>query len=245
MTKNFLLRTLVFPLLGIAAMLMFVSGCLPDRWSRLSVSLAAGMIGSLVTVFYVQRILRSDEQIQWEKVRGHVGKQVNILANGTISAFRLALDGDLPASLENTEVATNPRKLRRAMLDYIETVLLPGVSGLRNMDQEHWRIFAMNMAGSVHAAERLISLFSRHLDATVVGLILDTYEEARALHAHYEVWPDKLGIPLDQLPPNNRGESSVPFFEAEYKLIVHDALKLLKTCADLLREIDTRFPEAK
>jgi hypothetical protein len=113
------------------------------------------------------------------------------------------------------------------------------------MDQEDWRRFAKNMLGCLKDVERIFSLFSRNLDPTIMGLILDIHEEARALMWHYETWPDRLGIPLTELEPNNRGQSMVTYFEAVYEQAVKDADQLLKTCANLLREIDQRFPYTK
>lgn len=113
------------------------------------------------------------------------------------------------------------------------------------MDQKAWKTFAMNMQGSVGDAERIVTLFSRNLDPVIMELVLDIHEDARGLLGHYMTWPDLLGVPLDQLTPNKRGESMVPFMKATYKLIVEQAVQLLKTCVRLLREIDRHFPDGK
>ena len=131
------------------------------------------------------------------------------------------------------------------MIALIEDRLLPKISLLAEMNQSEWRTFAMNMQGSVSDAERILSLFSKSLDPTIMGLILDIHENARALLLQYQLWPDMLGVPLAELKPNNRGESMVPYFKATYKQIVQEAEQLLKICAQLLREIDASFPYTK
>jgi hypothetical protein len=128
------------------------------------------------------------------------------------------------------------------MIALIEDRLLPKISQLTEMNQGDWRTFANNMQRSVNDAERILSLFSKNLDPTIMGLILDIHEEARALLLQYQVWPDMLGVPLGQPKPNNRGESMVPYIKATRKLIVQDAEQLLSICAKLLRGIDARFP---
>ena len=170
MKKHFLLTVLVLPLTLAAAVLMAAGFCVPEPWRSLFVNLAAGLVGSVITVFYVEKIIRRNEQHEWMKVMGHVGRQVNILANATTSSVRAALKLKMPASSCAPEVASDPRRLRTMMLDLIECDLLPQISGLGRMNQDDWRIFANNMIGSVKDAERLLSLFSRSIDPVIVGL---------------------------------------------------------------------------
>ncbi len=242
MKKHFLLTVLVVPLTMVAAAFMLAVPFFREPWRSLLVNLAAGLLGSIITVFYVEKIIRRNDQYEWTKVLSHVGRQVNILANGTTSSVRLALHLRMPSSSEDIEVASDPRRVRAMMIALIEDRLLPEISQLTEMNQGDWRTFANNMQGSVSDAERILSLFSKSLDPTIMGLILDIHEKARALLSQYQVWPDMLGVPLADLKPNNRGESMVPYFKANYKLIVQDAEQLLRMCVKLLREIDARFP---
>jgi peptidoglycan/LPS O-acetylase OafA/YrhL len=89
--KSFLFKWLVFPLMAAAIVSMLVSLCVPDPWRSLLVNLAATFLGSIVTVFFVETILRRGEEQRWKKFQGHVGKQVSTLANGTASSVRNAL----------------------------------------------------------------------------------------------------------------------------------------------------------
>jgi hypothetical protein len=245
MKKLFLLKWLVAPL-GLTSIALFVlSFWVDEPWRGLLINLTAGLLGSIITVFFVERVIRWKEKEEWAKVLGHVGKQVNILANGTCSSVRLGLRLPLPRQDNEFEVAHDPHLMREMMINLIENDLLPRMSQLAEMDQKAWKTFAMNMQGSVADAERIMTLFSRNLDPMIMELVLDIHEEARGLLGHYMTWPDLLGVPLDQLEPNKRGESSVPLMRATYKLIVAEAEQLLKTCAQLLREIDKHFPDRK
>lgn len=245
MKKHFLLKWLVAPL-GLTSIALFVwSFWLAEPWRSLLINLTAGLVGSIVTVFFVEKVIRWKEREEWTKVLGHVGKQVNILANGTCSSVRLGLGVALPRPDNEFEVVHNPHLMRAMMINLIENDLLPRISQLAEMDPKAWKTFAMNMQGSVGDAERIMTLFSRNLDPVIMELILDIHEDARGLLGHHMTWPDLLGVPLDQLKPNKRGESMIPYMNATYKLIVAQAEKLLKTCAKLLREIDKHFPEGK
>lgn len=245
MKKHFLLTVLVLPLTLGAVAFMAASFYALEPWRSLLVNLAAGLVGSIITVFYVEQIIRRNEQRELTKVMGHIGRQVNILANGTTSSIRLALRLRMPLPPGESDAVGDARAMRAMMLDLIESRLLPGVSGLSQMNKDDWRIFANNMVGSIKDAERILSLFSRSLDPTVAGLILDIHEKARALLLQYQTWPDMLGVPFAEMKPNNRGESMVPYFEAVYGIVIQDAEQLLRICANLLREIEARFPDTR
>lgn len=214
-----------------------------DPWRSLLVNISAGLLGSVITVLYIEKIMRRNERYEWTKVLGHVGMQVNILANGTTSSLRQALGLDLPISWQDLRVFGDPRRMRAEMLAFIKNQLVPQVSRLANLDRSEWRTLAGNMRNTIIDAERLLTLFARNLEPTIMELILDIHEKARAILSQYQMWPDLLGVPLDELKPNNRGESMVPYFRANYEIIVRDAEQLLNSCANLLQEIDKRFPD--
>jgi hypothetical protein len=138
----------------------------------------------------------------------------------------------------------DPRYMRTTMIRLIEGQLLPQLSRIATMDQGQWRILATNLQGAMTEADRIISLFSDSLDSRVMELILDIHEKARAVLLNYQTWPDLLGIPFDKLPPNNRGESSIPLMKATQGIIIAESEALLRFCAELLREIDRHFPSS-
>ncbi len=246
MKKHFLLVGLVAPLAVASTVLILVSFRASEPWRSLLINLAAGLLGSMITVLYVEKVIQRNEREEWTKVLGHVGKQVNILANGTTTSLRLALGLRMPRpSADDVEVVRDPHRMREMMINLIENQLLPQISQLAEMNQKDWKTFATNMQSSVADTERILSLFSRNLDPTTMGLILDIHEGARTLLLDYMTWPDLLGVPLNDLKPNNRGESMVPFMRATYKLIISEAGQLLRTCRQLLREIDKHFPDRK
>ena len=110
------------------------------------------------------------------------------------------------------------------------------------MTQKDWSIFANNLAGTIRETERLLALFARHLDSAVVATVLDIQEKARSILGQYQTWPDRLVVPFDQMKPNNRGESIVPYFRAVYQSVNKDCNELLALCTTLLRDIDEHFP---
>jgi hypothetical protein len=242
MKNRFLILGLFVPLSAAAVVLVLVSFRTAEPWRGLLVNVSAGLLGSMITVFYIDQIIRRNEAYEWKKVMRHVGRQVNFLANGTISSVRTALGMKVPSALKDPSLVNDMRGMRTAMIGLIENGLLPRLSELAEIDQDHWQIFAKNMQGALMDAERILSLFSKNLSPETMGLVLDVHEKARALLLQYQLWPDMLGVPLDRLRPNNRGESTVPLMMATYDRIVSEAAQLLTSCAALLRNIDAQFP---
>jgi len=240
--RHFLLKRLVVPLCAAAVASMLLSLFLCDPWRSLLINLAATFLGSIVTVFFVERIIRRSEEQRWARFRGHVGKQVTILANATASIVRNALALPPPDTL-NVDLANDPARMRQLMINLIEGELLPASSRIEQMDQDDWRIFARNLLGAIRNCELLLSLFGPKLDAEITALVLDLYEKAREVLVPYEILPDLLGVPFDELKPNRRGESSVPIVKAMLKGVIRDVEQLLRICVVLLREIGERLPE--
>jgi len=222
---------------------MFISVFICDPWRSLLVNLAATFLGSIVTVFFIDGILRRREEQRWERVKTHVGRQTSILVNGVASSVRTALGIDPADAFDDPGVVENQTRLREVMTDFIERELLPSTQGLFRINQDGWRNFAANLRNAIFSCDRLISLFGTNLDPRITGMILDLQEQARAVLDTYEILPDMLGVPFNQLRPNRRGQSSVPIVRA----MVHGAIlntdAMLRTCATLLREIGRSFPE--
>ncbi len=241
--KTFLLKWLVFPLCVAALVSMLVSLCVPDPWRSLLVNMAATFLGSIVTVFFVETILRRGDEQRWKRFRGHVGKQVTILANGTASSVRNALAIPPPDFWNDEGVLLNPAQLRLMMISMIEEDLLPASTRLQQMDQDDWRIFSRNLFGAMRNCELFLTLFGPKLDAEIAVLVLDLYDKAREVLFPYEIIPDLLGVPFEKLEPNRRGQSSVPLVKAMVQGAIRDVEQLLRICAALLRETSERFPE--
>jgi hypothetical protein len=244
MKKHFLLKRLMVPLSTAGALSMLAAFGTADPWRSLFVNLTATFLGSMVTVFYVEVILRRDEQRQWAMVMGHVGKHVNVLGNAAISSIRQALRLPLPPAFDDFEAIKDPATVRRFMIQLADS-LLQEITSIADMDQEAWRSLANNLRSIMQNCERIIALFGANLDPVITNLVLDVAEKAQDLLGHYQIIPDLLGVPFEQLKPNRFGKSMVPYVRATLQLTIRDARQLLEICTELLRQVGMRFPERK
>src|SRR5690349_18430866 len=94
--KDNLLVVLAAPLSIGSLFLVGISFSVKEPLRSLFINLAAGLLGSMVTVFYVETVIRRNEKNKWAKVYKHVGRQVNFLANATTSSVRGALGLEFP-----------------------------------------------------------------------------------------------------------------------------------------------------
>jgi hypothetical protein len=238
--RRSVIAMLVVPLFAGAALAILAAPYTCEPWRSLLVNISAGLLGSLVTVLYVDQMLRRREQSEWAKVSSHVQSRVTRLAIATVSSVRLALR--MPPPSPDVDRVDDSTYIRMMMLAEVKNNITPRLNQLPNMNQKDWSIFAKNLAGTILETERLLTLFARHLDSTVVASVLDIEERARSILGQYQTWPDMLGVPFEQMPLNNRGESMVPYFRAVYQSITKNCSELLALCATLLHDIEEHFP---
>jgi hypothetical protein len=242
--RNFLLVSFLTPMLILAVGLMWLSLRVESAWSSLLVNLVASIFGSILTVFYVDHVVQRNEKLHWATVMGHVGKQVNTLANATFSSIRSALGLTVPIEwMNDVAIAYDPCRMRSVMSRFIEERLIPETPRLSEISPEAWQSLARNLRAIVMNAERIMSLFGRNLDPAVMEWILDIQETARGILGQFEICNDMLGVPLNELPQNRRGESMEPYMRAVYKIIVRETTQLLKLSVRVLRELENHFPD--
>jgi hypothetical protein len=233
MNLRYLSTRLVLPLLAAVAACMLVSKHVPDPWEGLAVNLAAAFLGSIVTIFYVDVVLRHHQDAMWKKVRSQVFMRLERVANSSISSVRLAF-GLKPPDLH---YSTDLSLIRRELLRLAEEVLVPARLGVEQMDQARWRIFALNLQGATQEVDRILTLFSRNLTPDYTSLLLEIQEVALGILGQYSTWPDLLGVPEQSLPLKSDGSSTVPHLRALETLIASDIEQLLAKCSQVLRSL--------
>ncbi len=230
----FLQKYLVLPLLVSAAITMYVGINVIEPWKSLCINVTAAFLGSVVTVFYVDRVLKRHQDAVWSTVRSKVLIRLESVANATISSVRTSF------GIEPPDLPYDPidfARMRQEMLHLAEQRLIPAREHIQSMDQSAWRTFVLNLQGSAQEVDRLLTLFWRNLDASQTALLLQLQEDAQQLLIGYSIWPDILGVPEHLLPKKRDGSSSVPLQRAQNSLASKNIETLLQTCARLLRSL--------
>src|SRR5436309_9768467 len=192
MNLRYLVPRLVVPLLAASALSVLASVRVHEPWSGLAVNLAAAFLGSILTILYVDVVLRHHQEIVWRKVQSKVFIRLERIANATISSVRTAFGIDVPDDLMYRP--DDLSLMRREILRLAQDVLIPVRPKIQRMNQSDWRTLAMNLQLAIQEGDRTLTLFARNLDSRYTSLLLDIQEEASFILGGYSIWPDLLGV---------------------------------------------------
>jgi hypothetical protein len=166
MQKNYLSKRLVLPI-SIAAVSSLIVGYFVP-WQGLFINLAATFIGILITVFYVDLILRKHEETRWSNVKARVHGRIERMANLSVSAFRSAygLDTDI---FGKSFLETDDRTEIRSMIAHAaENVLIPITpTRLNEVNQAEWKKVVQLLSSVVQMGDELVALFGDRIEPEI------------------------------------------------------------------------------
>ena len=236
---QYLLKALVLPLLALTAAAMCGSRLVHEPWSGLFVNLAASFVGSIITVFYIDAVMKRHRRAQWIDVEDTVKKFVERVANVCVAGCRTALGVGSEAVYFGPNVEFYSREWRRRMAEFAKNMLTPMLPSVRDLDEKAWKTLAHNLQAASACADRVVGLFGSHIDTPVMHSVLELQETADGIVALYSTFPDICGVPADRLQPKRDGSSSGPTQNGLYDYATRELGKLLSQCAGLLRSLDS------
>jgi len=210
-----------------------------EPWSGLLVNLSASFVGSIITVFYIDAVMKRHERVQWTAVKAKVEKFVERVANVSVMGCRIALGVGSEAVDFGPNVAFHSREFRRRMAEFAENMLTPMLPAVRDLDEKTWKTLADNLQAASACADRVVGLFGSRIGAPVMDAMLELQETAEGIVIQYSTFPDVYGVPPDHLQPKRDGSSSVPSQNGLYDHTTGQLRKLLSQCASLLRSLDS------
>jgi hypothetical protein len=227
---------LLIPLM-VGAILFFAAAfACPEPWRSLLVNLAAALVGSVVTVFFVDAVLKRQRQVEWETVRVRTNHRLTKVGHAGIASVRLALQiqaRDVYVPRDSTDLA----HLHSESIRIAESVLPDHINNFYDLDEAGWKILAANLRNLSLLCDQLLTLFGRDLEAEITRLILDIQTTAEGATTAYAIFPDLMGVPDERLPRKRDGSSSVSIREASTQQTCTELSRLCRLCADLLRKL--------
>lgn len=126
--------------LGIVAVILFILHSWQDP-SGLYLNIATEVIGIILTVTYVDWIIRKHEEAKWQETMELVRNRTRLLFNHILASVRVHLNYDVEGLNEflmrNEEYETSTS--HEAFLDYFESVVLPSLPGkLQTINSGQW-----------------------------------------------------------------------------------------------------------
>lgn len=222
----YLWKRLILPLTIAAGSFLLLAIFVP--WQGFFVNLAATFVGILVTVLYVDYIIKQHERERWAQAKALIEKRILNFATLTVTHFRLAFGISYHAVNKETIDINNPSSLAREMIRLAQNILLPSVdSDTRKLEKEDWSKLIKQLRITWEVAERLCSVFGSRIEPEKLSLILEIQDDIWGIVSFYSTYPDVIGIPDDKLPPI-KGHSSI----SEKRAMETVISKYIKTALD-------------
>ena len=190
----------------------------------LLINLATEVLGIILTVYFVDRIIRNYESEKWRGVELKIKKYIQVLVNAIISSFRLAFG----FSLEDTcnrevyiRVLNNPNEnihlMDSELVRISKEILEPSVFvHVANMNKKSWDLLNANLKNASNSVERIISLFGAKLTPEQIEILLDVQEIIDNFIMQEATWPDFIAVSEENLPTGGR----MPAKELQHQIYI-------------------------
>ncbi len=235
--SRFLKSRLVLPLSIAAILALGLAALIP--WGGLFVNLGTTFIGILLTIGYVDIVLKEHEAMRWESGLARIAKRLDNFATVASSQFRVAF-GFTPDVYDERLMFASDDQARRTELVRVAREVLKPVARQRvaSLDTADWKRLHEQLRITWDSADRLIELFGRQLDPDVIATLIDVQDSMRAIMDRYTTFPDVLGVADADLKPNTKGESSLPLRHALEGAIAEDIRAILDQSVELFDHVN-------
>jgi hypothetical protein len=165
-------------------------------------NLATELLGIIVTIAYVDWVLRAHEREVWRGTSARIRNRLGVLSNATVTGLRSSL-GFGADYLDQRALRTNDMKQISAEVMRVGIhVLLPALRWrLEMLDAKGWKSLANRLQEIWQQAERLLDQFGHRLAPTDIELLLDLQQEIDSSLTFWRTFPDIAGVPDSDLPP--------------------------------------------
>lgn len=198
MTKGFWGR-LVLPL----AFLFGLSLLIHREWPAegFFLNLATEIVGILITISYVDWILKQHEKQRWQSTDKRIANRLRILLNATVSGIRDGLGFDPDIIDERVLMSQNPIAIHNESIRVAEHVISPVVyQRVRALDPRGWKSLATHITNAHNGTLAFLSAFQARLSPEQISDLLDLQEALSNSLTFYTVFHDLAGVPEDKLP---------------------------------------------
>lgn len=222
--KHRLLAKLVLPLVAATVLAVLIH----LRWPAdgFFLNLAAGFVGSIVTVGYIDWMHRRHEAERWKETDSRIDTRLSSFASATITEIRTSL-GFGTEIFDQFALATgNPEMMRKEVLRVAIHVLTPTAGArIATLTQAQWRSFAAELQRASEETGVILDRFSHRLSPEAIATILDLQQHLESAQTYWRVFPDVAGVPVALVPKMN---SSPEEFQAAWcELSAKDVRKVL------------------
>lgn len=233
---KYLWKRLVIPFSLLILASLIIAFFVP--WQGIFVNLTSTFIGILLTVLYVDYILRRHQESRWAQAKTLIDERINSFANGSSSQFRTAFKISHNVFNEEAININNPSSIRKEIIRITEDIILPSVDlSVPKLKTEDWEKIASQLRITWEAADRLCSVFGNRIEPEKLSLIMEIQNEIWRILSLYSTFPDLIGVPNNKLPSKKNG-SAIADKRGMEKVIASNIKKILEKTILLLKKLD-------
>jgi len=227
-------KSLIIPL-GVLAVLFLVLSFLVPCLNGLFVNLATTFLGILLTVCYVDYILRRHDRERWAAATARIESRIQNLAVITSQSFRGAFNIDYHVIRETAIDIDNPTSIRTEIIRVIRQVLLPQVDAkVPTIDQKDWTNLKTQLQRITQWIDHLVTAFGERLDPEVYSMVLKIEDHINGIGALAITFFDVIGVPDSELRAKKPHGEAVADKRGMERVIAKDVKQILESCASIL-----------
>lgn len=164
-------------------------------------NLAAGFVGSLVTVGYIDWILRRNERETWSGADSRIRARLSKLATATITDIRTSF-GYGPEVFDRIAMATGNTQVMLKEVQRVATQILAPTAeeSVSRLNQEQWLAFVTKLKHSSEDYGLLLGRFCQRLDPLTIEIVLDLQDHLNSAQTYWRLFPDVAGVPVAHTP---------------------------------------------
>lgn len=195
-------------------------------------NLATALLGILITIWYVDWILRRHERLRWLPADKRIADRLRILLNATISGLRSGLGFGTDVLNLDLVSSSNTLAMHKDVMRIAEHVIAPAaLSRISAIDQAGWSSLARHVQNSHNGTLAFLNAFQVRLDPVQISDLLDMQESLLNSLTYYSTFPDIMGVPDHLLPPSKTPPEILRQFGCE------SAAKELRNVCALARKL--------
>lgn len=160
------------------------------------VNLASELIGIIITVIYVDWIIKKNENEKWQKVDNKISHAIRILINDTIGTIResFGYGTDIINCHVGEAFAADPKNLKLMYDELIrisKEILEPNALNKVNLLKKEERQALMERLQSLYETDiKLLTIYGPKLSAEQYEILIEIQEIMGDIIVHYSIWPD-------------------------------------------------------
>jgi hypothetical protein len=164
-------------------------------------NLATELVGILITISYVDWILRHHEKLKWLPTDTRIANRLRILLNATISSIRSGLGFSDEVIDARVTATLNLVAIHKDIIRVAEQIIAPeALTRIQALNQDAWKSLARQIQNAHNGVLTFINVFQSRLSPDQICNLLDLQESLSNSLTYYTVFPDLMGVPEDKLP---------------------------------------------